>query len=158
MGDRTWAELRIGGDIARERIGELARLLEEGIGSGKVGDCFQSQIEEAATAGECLCFEDSEANYGRFGIEDRLAELGLSYDLQWNTGIEFAEGEDRFRAGTGETRTFATSYGEFVVSADAARQAIESIDRKLYSEAREMLRRALSEDVTELPPLRIIES
>ena len=158
MGDRTWAQLEIGGDIARDRVGDLAALLDEEFGRGNGDGVFAEQIEAAAAAGESLSYEDWEANYGRFSIEAELAALGLSYDVRWNSGVEFSEGEDRFRPGMDAARGFQTNGGEVVVSGDMAGRAIEMIEQGKCDEALGLLRHALGKDVVGLPPLRIVEA
>lgn len=158
MGDRTWAKLEVGGDIARDRVADLAELLDEEFGGGNGAGRFEKQIEAAAAAGEFLSFEDWEAECGRFAIEAELRALGLAYDVQWNSGVEFSEGEDRFRPGMDTARAFQTNGGEVVVSGDTAGRAIEMIEQGNCDEALRLLRHALGTDVVELGPLRIIEA
>lgn len=157
MGDRTWASLEIGGDIASNRVGALASLLEKVVGRNTGDAPYKAQIKAAAAAGESLFIEDDSANYGRFGVEEKLAKLGLSYDARWNAGADFPEGGERFRPGMTGAWGFATSFGGAVVSDEEARRAIELIDLGSCAEARELLRQALGDDVAELPPLRIVE-
>lgn len=157
MGDRTWASLEIGGDIASNRVGALASLLEKVVGRNTGDATYKAQIKAAVAAGECLFIEDYEVNYGRFGVEEKLVELGLSYDARWNSGAGFAEGGECFRPGTSGAWSFATSFGGEVVTGEEARRAIELIDCGSCAEARELLRIALGDDVAKLPPLRIVE-
>ena len=157
MSDRTWASLEIGGDITGSRARALATLLEQVVGRNTGDAPYKAQIKAAAAAGECLFIEDDDANFGRFGIEEKLAKLGLSYDARWNAGADFPEGGERFRPGMTGAWGFATSFGGYVVSEEEARRAIELIDLGSCAEARELLRIALGDDVAKLPPLRIVD-
>lgn len=155
MGDRVWAEISIGGDIARDHVGELAALLAGEFGDGFGQSRFVGRIEQAATNGETLTFEDEQVNYGRFGIEDGLEALGLHFDVRWSAGTEFDEGEGRHRPETGR-RSFDTSGGVVFVPGAHARRAVEMLERGGTAEAVKLLRHALGEDVPPLPPLRIV--
>ena len=157
MSDRATAQLEIGGDITRERVGALATLLEKKVGRNMGDPAYIVQIEASAAAGECLFIEDDEVSHGSFGAEETLVTLGLSYDARWGSGYDFPEGGERYRPGMSEARSFATSFGGSVVSEEEARRAIELIDLGSCAEARELLRIALGDDVAKLPPLRIVE-
>ena len=158
MSDWTTAQLEIGGDITRDRVGALATLLETAIGRNTGDAPYEEQIKAAAAEGVCLFLEDNEVNYGRFGVEEKLAELGISYDARWNSGVDFPEGGERFRPGMDKATGFETSFGGVVVSEDEARRAIELIDRGSYTLARDILAIALGDDVAELTPLRIVDA
>lgn len=156
MEDGSHAYIDIGGNLARDRIGELAKLLTDAFDFAGNERSFEDLIREASSEGLTLTFEEDNGEYGQVGIEKQLVALGLSYDLRYDAGCEYAEGMERFRPGMPELRGFPASGGEVVVSSGIARTVIDQISSGRLVEAMTLLGVSIGDDIPKLLPVRIV--
>jgi hypothetical protein len=156
MGDRSHAYIDIVGNLARDRMGELVKLLTDTFDFPLNAKSFEDLILEASSEGLILTFEEDNGEFGHVGIEKQLVDLGLAYDLRYESGSRYAEGEERYRPGMPEPRGFATHGGEVVVPSGIARALIEMISHGKLAEAMTLLGVSVGDDVPKLLPLRIV--
>ena len=156
MGDRSHAYIDIGGNLARDRVGELATLLTSTFDYPGNEMSFEDLIRAASSEGLILTFEEDNGAYGYVGIEKQLVDLGLAYDLRYDAGCEYAEGAERFRPGMPEPRGFPTSGGEVVVPSAIARTVSDMISNGQLVEAMTLLGVSIGDDIPKLLPVRIV--
>lgn len=156
MEDGSHAYIDIGGNLARDRIGELAKLLTDAFDFAGNERSFEDLIREASSEGIILTFEEDNGEFGHVGIEKQLVDLGLAYDLRYESGSRYAEGEERYRPGMPEPRGFATHGGEVVVPSGIARAVIDMISNGQLVEAMTLLGVSIGDDIPKLLPLRIV--
>jgi len=150
MGDRVWAAITIGGDIAADRVGELVGLIRDTFGREEA-----AMVEATGRAGvEALYFCDDDVNYGTFGIEDSLEALGLSFDVEWEAGCEFEAGAEGARPGKG--RRDIPVNGRVELNVPQIDRIVELIEGGQGGDAVAELRKAAGVDIAPVPPLRIV--
>lgn len=96
MGDRVWASLT----VPLSRADKTRELLEDAF-----GDVEEEYSEKLTTT-----FSDFSVNYGEFGMEGDLRELGIPYRKTWSAGGDFGEGEETFCPG--DDPEVVTLYGD----------------------------------------------
>lgn len=156
MSDRSSASLYIGGNLEKDRVGELARLLDDTFPRPDGHVSFEGLVRQASADGDILAFDEDGCEYGFFGIEKQLVDLGVSYDRSYKAGCDYSEGQECYRPGMSETRGFPSNGGEVVLAASIARQVIELIVSGRNAEAATALGVAIGDDIPKLQPLRIV--
>ncbi len=161
MGDRVFARITIGGDVARDKVGELAALLAARVtptnAEGDTAQWIAAEIERVAALGESLELDDYEVNYARFGCEDELERLGFGFDTEYDAGVPFAAGTRCVRPGR-ERRELggAGDVGQVVVASYEVRRALDLIGSGHVDDAVALLKHELGDDIEPVGPLRIV--